>query len=193
MSTTWKTKLKGSFDLLFLFGNGIKPFEADNNKKAGLQSLWIPVIFFPLGLASAWLWPPADLVNVPKLNILLTQTAETIVDTGLGILIMWLASIALDRRDRFWIVFQASNWVGIPLSLLSAPFLFLALMDWYPREVMDRIFTVILYYGFIVNACIFFRGLKINWELAGFLACLGIVVGQLVQNCADWINGVPIH
>lgn len=193
MGVTIKDKIKGSFDLLFLFGRGITPFEKDNTKSAGLKSLWIPVIMFPINTVSAWLWPPPDLATIPKPQMLLTEIGETVVNLPLSILLLWLVAKALDRRDRFWIVFQAVNWVNVPFNAIALPFLALALAGWYPHEIMDRVFTVFLYYQFIVYACIYFRGFKTNWELAVFISCFGIAIGQLVQNCADWLNGVPIR
>jgi hypothetical protein len=193
MTVSLKEKLKASFDLVFLFGQGIKPFEKDPSREAGLKSLWVLVVLFPFNLASAWLWPPADLNTLPKGQVILTELGETVVQLPLSILLMWLAAIALDRRDRFWIVFQAGNWINIPLSVISAPFIALGLMEWHSHEVMDRVFTVFTYYSFIVSACVYYRGYKTNWELAAFIACFGIAIGQLVQNCADWLNGVPIR
>jgi hypothetical protein len=188
---TFKQKLKGSFDLVFLFGRGIEPFERDNTRSAGLKSLWVPAVLFPFGLLSAWLSPPEDLRAVPKLQMLLTLTGETIVGTIVGIVVLWLAAVALDRRDRFWIAFQAGNWIGLPLSILSVPFPLLAAAGWYPAEKMDSIFTIITCYGFLVGACVVYRGLKIGWELAGFLACFGYVLGKAIQDLADTLNGVP--
>ncbi len=190
--TTIREKIKGSFDLVFLFGRGIEPFEKDPSMKAGLKSLWICAILFPFGLISAWLSPPEDLRNLPKPQILLTLTVETIVGTAVGFGILWLAAVALDRRDRIWITFQAGNWIGIPLSIISAPFAILAAAGWYPAQKMDSIFTILLCYSFLVSACVAYRGLKIGWELAGFLACFGYVIGKAIQDLADTINGVPL-
>lgn len=191
MTSTLKSKLKGSFDLVFLFGRGIEPFEQDNTKRAGLYSLWICAFSFLISLAAAWLWPPQDLATVAKPQVVLTMIGETIVGTIISVLVLWLAAIALDRKDRFWIAFQAGNWVAIPLNLIGAPFVLLAVAEWYPREKMDSIFTILQCYTFIVSACIYYRGLKINWELAGFLACFGYVIGKAIQDFADTLNGVP--
>jgi hypothetical protein len=174
-----------------MFGRGIEPFERDNSKSAGLKSLWICAIIFPFSAVANWFYPPEDLAKVPKLQVLLTMTCETIVGMIVGAIILWLAAIALDRRDRFWITFQAGIWVGIPLSLIGAPFAVLAAMGWYPREKMDSIFTILLCYSFLVSACVYYRGLKTNWELAGFLACFGYVIGKAIQDIADTLNGVP--
>lgn len=192
-TVTWKQKFRGAFDLVFLFGHGIKPFEKDGGKRAALQALWIPAVMYPLGLISAWLWPPAELVTLPKTTVLLTSALESLVGFPAGIGVLWLAALALNKKDRFLITFQAGLWVGIPLSIISTPFLFLALMEWYPREVMDRIFTVLLYYNFIVGACVLYRGLKIPFEFAVFFSCVGIFVGQMIQNVGCWVNEVPIR
>jgi hypothetical protein len=192
-AVTWKDKLKGSFDLLFLFGRGIEPFEKDNNRRAGLQSLWIVAVMFPLGLLVSYLWPQAGMEKEPMSHVLLANIGEGLIGLVTGIGLSWVSAKAFNRMDRFWVIFQAFNWVGIPLSLVSLPFLILALMHWYPREVMDNIFMFILYYGFIVSGCIFYRGLKISWEFAGFLACMAIAIGQLTQNLVFWLAGVPIR
>ncbi len=191
-TVTWKEKLRGAFDLVFLFGRGIVPFERDPSKKAGLQSLWIPILFFPLSFIFAYYWPPEGLETQPMRTVMIINGFSYIFGFAGEIALLYIAVLAFNRRDRFWIAFQAGNWIGLPMTLLSMPFFLLALGHWYPRAQMDHLFTVITYYGVIVSACINYRGLKISWEFAGFLACLGVFLGQQLWNLLFWMNGVPI-
>lgn len=191
-AVSWKEKLRGSFDLIFMFGRGIAPFEKDNSKAAALQSLWIPALFFPLSFYFAYTWPPEGLEHQPMRTVMIINGASYIIGFVAGLGLLWVAAMAFNRRDRFWLTFQAGNWIGIPLSLVSLPFFILAVAGWYPRAQMDHVFTVITYYGVFVNACVFFRGLKIDWAFGGFLACLGVFIGQQVWNLLFWLNDVPI-
>jgi hypothetical protein len=188
---SWKEKLKGGFDLVFLFGRGIKPFEIGGKKEA-LRSLWIPVFFFPLSLLSAWLYPPQGLEDQPASTVLAIIAESSVVMFFAGWALLWLFAVVMERRDRFWVTFHAGNWIGIPMSIISLPFLMLAIMEVYPRAQMDRVLTIITYYGVVVGACIAFRGLKIGWEWAGFFSCMGVFISQQIWNLAFWANGVPI-
>jgi len=189
----WTDKLKGAFELVFLFGRGIVPFEKDPGKAAGLRSILIPLALLPLSLYCAYVWPPKDLNEQSMQTVQSIVALSTVLGFFSGLGILWLATIVFDKRDRFWITLQASNWTGIPLSLISSPFLIAALMHWYPRAQMDNVFMLITYYGVLVNACVTFRGLKIDWMMGGFLACMGIFVGQQIWNGLFWLFDVPIN
>ena len=189
----WTDKLKGAFELIFLFGRGIKPFEADPSKAAGLRSLWIPVLLLPLSLYCAYVWPPKDLTEQPMEKVQAIIGLSTVLDFFAGLGILWLSVIAFKKRDRFWITLQAANWTGLALSIISTPLLIAAIFHWYPRPQMDNVFIMITYYGVAVNACVNFRGLKISFEFAGFLACMGVFVGQQIWNGLFWLFDVPIN
>ena len=189
----WTDKLKGAFELIFLFGRGMVPFEKDPSRAAGLRSLWIPIALFPVSLYCAYLWPPKDLVEQKMETILSITALSTVLGFFAGLGILWLSTVVFDRRDRFWITFQATNWTGLALSLVGAPLYIAALSGWYPRVQMDNVFIMLGYYGMIfVSGCVAFRGLKIDWMMGGFLACLGIFVGQQIWNLLFWLHGVPI-
>ncbi len=188
----WQDKLKGAFDLTFLFGRGILPFEKDPSKKAGLQSLWIPILLLPLSFIAEYFWPGEGLEKQTLQTRYLIIAEGAVLNFAGGLALLWVATRAFDRRDRFWITFQAGNWTSIPLTILSLPLLLLAVEQWYPRAQMDHVFNIVTYYGFVVGACVYFRGLKIWWGFGGFLASVAIFIGQNIQNLLFWVNGVPI-
>jgi hypothetical protein len=190
----WTDKLKGAFELVFMFGRGIAPFEKDPSKAAGLRSIWIPIVLMPLGQYCAYLWPSKDLAEQPMQTVQSIVALCTVVGFFAGLGILWLATVVFDRRDRFWVTFQATNWTGLAMSLVSLPFYLVALSGWYPHAQMDNVFLLLTYYGaLLVSGCVAFRGLKIDWMMGGFLATLGIIIGQQIQNAMFWLFDVPIN
>lgn len=189
----WTDKLKGAFELIFLFGRGIQPFEKDPGKAAGLRSLWIWGAMVPVSQYCAYLWPPKDLYEQPIQTVQAITALSTVLGLFSGLGILWLATVVFDRRDRFWITFQATVWTGVAISLVSLPIYIAALCGWYPRAQMDNVFIMIGFYGVLVNGCVAFRGLKIDWMMGGFLAGLGIFVGQQIWNGLFLLFDVPIN
>ena len=102
-------------------------------------------------------------------------------------------TLTFSTRERFWVTFQASNWTGIPMLLLTLPFIYLGVANVYPREQMMKVLSIVGAYGYLfVEACVLFRGLKISWEFAGMLVCLEYVVGTQIWHLMFFLNGVPI-
>jgi hypothetical protein len=189
--STWKQKIAGGFDLILLFGRGIDPFEK-GGRRAALRSLWIPAAMFPLGMISAYLYPPEGLEKQPMSKVMIITASSGVLMFLAGVALLWLFASVMKRQDRFWVVLQAGNWVGIPMSIIGLPFLIAAIMNLWPREQMDHVLMAFTYYGVLVSACITFRGLKIGWEWAGFFACMSIFVSQQIWNLLFWLNDVPI-
>lgn len=189
-----KDKIKGGFDLILLFGKGIKPFEEDAGKAAALKSLWIPVLLYPIAPLVAWFYPPIGMQDgsYPYSQIFLNVTAfyvlSFIVSTGM----VWLFGYWLKQEERFWLWLQACNWVSIPMLVISLPVAAAMIFDWLPREQLDRISVIVTLYSFLVGACIVFRSYKINWELAGSMACMMLFANQQVWNLLYTLQDIPI-
>ena len=189
---TVKQKIIGTFELFFLFGRGIKPFEKEGTRAHALRSIWIPVAATPLAFYAAYLHPAEGLEKEPYSTVASVLAGHMlltfIIGSGLGYIFCW----AFDRRERFWLWFHAANWMTVPNLVISIPVLALAVLGSHEREVMDRALSVVLYYGVIVNACVAFRAFKVDWTLAGFFACMSIYVAQQIWNLMFWLNDVPI-
>lgn len=181
---TVKEKIIGGFDLIFLFGRGIKPFEENPTKAAALKSMWIPLVLYPIAPIVAWFYPPLGMHEgtFPYSQIFLNVTAFYILSFGVTAGIVWLFGYWLKQEDRFWLWLQAHNWVSIPMLLLSLPIAGAMIFDWMPRAELDRVSVIVTMYSFLVGACIMFRSYKINWELAGSLACMSLFANQQVWN-----------
>jgi hypothetical protein len=187
-----KEKVKGAFDLTFYFGRGIKPFEADNTKAAALKSIWIPVALYPLAILASWLHPPRGMEELGKVDLAVVTSVEYIGGFILGNLACWLFAYALRVEKNFWLFFQASNWTGIASTVLSVPFLVLAMTSSLDALHMSRVLTVVSIYFAMVTSCVAFKALKINWELSVFLATLSMMMSQLMENLMFTLYHIPI-
>jgi hypothetical protein len=190
---TWKEKLRGAWDLTFMFGlKGIVPFEKSTREQA-FRAIWIFVALLPFDLLQAYLYPAEGLEKVPLPTVMLIEFSSDILGFVASFALMWVFASVLGSRDRFWITFQALIWTSIPMLIITLPFTYLAVAHVYPREEMERVFSVIGAYGAIfVSGCTVFRGLKISWEFAGCLVCFDYVLGTQIWHLLFWLNGVPI-
>lgn len=189
---TVKQKIIGTFELFFLFGRGIKPFEKEATKFHALRSLWLPIAATPLAFYSAYLHPAQGLEKEPYSTVAFVLAGHILLSFIVGTGLAYLFCLAFDRRDRFWLWFHTANWMTVPNTIVAIPIVALAVLGSHEREVMDRAFSVVLYYGVIVNACVAFRAFKVDWTLAGFFACMSIYAAQQVWNLMFWLNDVPI-
>lgn len=192
--STVKEKIKGGFDLIFLFGRGIKPFEAEGTKQHAIKSLLIPLFMYPLAPLMAYFYPPQGMHDGTYAygQIFMTVTAAYVLGFLVSVGLLWLFAFWLKQMDRFWLFIQASNWVSIPMLILTLPIAFMMVFDVMPREEMDRIAVIVTCYSFIVSACIAFRSFKIPWELAGFLACMTLFANQQVWNALFQFQDIPL-
>ena len=189
-----KDKLKGGFDLILLFGKGIKPFEEDPGKAAALRSMWIPLVLYPLAPLMAWFYPPIGMQDgsYPYSQIFMNVTAFYVLSYVVSAGMVWLFGFWLKQEDRFWLWLQAGNWTAIPLLIVTLPLGAAMIFDWMPREELDRISVIVTLYSFLVGACIMFRSYKINWELAGSMACMMLFANQQVWNLLYTLQDIPL-
>ncbi len=191
---TVKEKLKGAFDLTFLFGKGIQPFEAEGTKSHALKSMWIPAALYPLGVFMAWVYPPQGMHDgsYPFSQIFMTVTAAYLLGFFATLGFGWTFAYALKQRDRFWLFVQAGNWVSIPFTLVTLPIAAMMVFDVMPREEMDRIAVIITCYGFIVSGCVAYKAFRVPWELAGALACMTLFINQQVWNALFYMQDIDL-
>lgn len=192
--STISRKIAGSFDLALLFGRGIRAFEDEGTRRDALRSLWIPAALYPFVVLIAWFYPPYGMHETayPFGQIFLTVTGAYVLGIAATMGFGWAFAHVLGQRERFWLYFQASNWVAIPLSLLAVPVVLLMMFDALPREEMDRIVVIITCYSVLVTGCVAYRSFRVPWELAGALACLSLFVNQQAWNVMFYMQDIAL-
>lgn len=186
-----KNKLAGGLDLTFLFSRGIERFSG--TKREALFSV-VPVLAtFPFTLLFAYIYPPKGMeTGYGHAQILFTVIIHFTLVFIIANLLMMGFCAALDKRDKFWLFFSAGNWAGFALSLLASPLVIIACYGLVGRDEMDRAFALITIYSYIVTACIIWRALKINWQLAAAAAIATLFVNQELSHALYIIQGIPI-
>lgn len=186
----FKSKLSGAFDLFLLFGRGIKAFEG--KRRAALWSLVIPVALFVVSLPFSYYYPPKGMeTGFSHAQVLAVVMLQNILSTIVEFALVIGVAYSLKVMDKFWLFFEANNWVIIPVALVSAPFAVAAARGWVPRDEMDRVLVLLQCYFYIVTACVFYRAFKVNWQLAGFLAILTLFANQFTWHLLYHALGVP--
>lgn len=186
---TFGEKVRGSFDLFLMFGRGIRPFEKEGTFRHAMLSLWFVALTLPLNFLSAYLYHPQGMEDAPYAAVATVTAGFFVISFVVGIAFSWLFALVMDRKDRFWLWFQAGNWLTIPNLVVGIPALLVAVYGNHTRVEMDNVFTLITYYGVLVNGCLTFRALKIGWEMAAFYAGMSVMIAQQVWNFMFWTQG----
>jgi hypothetical protein len=180
--------LKGAFDLVFLFGRGINVF--DPGVPAMMRSFWLPVLTYPLLPVYAVMYEPKGMEGFPAMQVVTTVTIHFVLSYVGFLSLAALLAKAMGVAARVPLFITASNWVGIAALAVTFPFMLAAVMGWIPREEMDRLFVIIGIYFYVVTGCVAFRALKVNWQLAGFIAIVSLLVSESVWDMLFFFQGI---
>jgi len=185
-----KIKLRGAFDLLFLFGRGIHAFAG--TKRGALRSLVIPAALFFLALPFSYFYPPKGMeTGYPYSQVLMTVVLQFVLSFASSLVLVAALAKGFNRLGRFWLFLEAGNWTGIASFAVTAPLLLAAVCGWLPRAEMDRIFVIVQCYLYVVTGGIVFRSFRINWQLAGAVAVIILFADQTAWNILFKLQGIP--
>jgi hypothetical protein len=186
-----KNKLIGGLDLVFLFSRGVEHFSG--TKKEAIYSLIPVLITLPPTILFAYLYPPKGMESgYGHGQILFTVMTHFTLAFILSNLVIAALCFAFERRDKFWLFFTAGNWTGLVFSVITSPLVILACSGLVERNEMDRALALVTIYSYLITACIIWRALKINWQLAGAAAIAVLFVDQELGHALYIIQGIPI-
>jgi len=186
-----KNRLIGGLDLTFLFSRGIERFSG--TKQEALVSLIPVLITIPPSIVFAYFYPPKGMeAGYGHGQVLFTVMLHFTLAFAISNLVIAGICTALDKRDKFWLFFSAGNWTGLAFSIVTSPLVIIACYGLVEREEMDRAFALVTIYSYIVTACIAWRALKINWQLAGAASIAVLFVDQELGHAIYTLQGIPI-
>ncbi|MCK5555547.1 MAG: hypothetical protein KAI76_04865 [Alphaproteobacteria bacterium] len=185
-----KTKLKGAFDLLFLFGRGIHAFSG--SKRDAILSFSIPCVIFPMTLFFSVFYPPKGMeTGYSNSQILITVSLHVVISFLLSLTVIFLLSRVLKKSGKLWLFLEAYNWTGLAIFLVTLPLTQAAIFDWIPREEMDRIFVIVQCFSYVVTASIIFHSFQLNWQFSGFMAIVILFIDQTMWDILFMLQDIP--
>jgi hypothetical protein len=170
-------KIRGAFALVFLFGDGIKAFTGE--KRAALLSFLIPLGLLPFGMWSATVIRPMGMEKgFSDADVMAAQAAQTLISTALSLILVFAIAWGSRQQREAWLFLETINWASLVMTALSVPLLLAGAKHWIDRVQVDHIAILTLVYGTIVTGCIANRSFRLNWQLAGAIACFMMVADQ---------------
>lgn len=191
MSST-RDKIIGGFKLMLLFRSGVNKFTG--TREEALRSIAVPFLVYAASYAVPGdIYPPKGMeTGYSGSQIIGTMVAHFILSFILGTLLVAFLAYLLERKDRFWLYFSASNWTTVPIFIVTFPLYWMAIKGIVPRAPMDRVFAIMSLYTYCVSGCIAYGALRINWMLAGAIAVAIMFVQQELWHVLYIAQGIPI-
>ena len=182
--------LTGAFDLCLFTGRGIRAF--DGGWAQALRSFWIPALLLPLALAYNVAHPEISLKGYPALQIVLTNFFLILLSMAAWFALVWVFADKLKAKDKLPVFIAAYNWVGLIMLFPMLPVMAGLVFEWGPEDQLERAMILIQVYAYSVTACIAYRAFSIPWQLAGFLAVVGLFVDDTMRQIIYFVQGIEM-
>lgn len=183
-------KIIGSIDLLFLLPRGIAAFRGD--KKTAIRTLVIiELLLAPLIPITAAMVPPVGMESYGYSQILFTTAAHYLITFIVSMAFSWQVAGLLEMRERFWLGIEAGAWVNLVATLvIMLPLLLLDHNGIIPHSSMERIYTGLAIYSFIIGGCITYAVYRINLFLVIGLGMAGLFIDRETWSLLYAMQGI---
>lgn len=184
------SRVKGAFALFLLFGDGIKAYSG--TRRDALVSFAVPALLLCGALVLIPLYPPRGMgegfTEGAMRGLVVTSTLAYYFLFGM---VVAAYSYLAKSMDKAWLFVEAYNWLAAAAAVITLPLTLAAVNGWLGRDEMDRALIILGLYAFIPVACIANRAYRLNWQLAGALACILLAMDQEAMSFAYWAFDVP--
>lgn len=180
--------LLGCLDITLFMPTAQKRFS--DTYESAVHSFFIPIFFFPLTLATVYMFPAPELANASTNTVamlLSLRTAFTLL-AFMGT-VYWLAS-EIDRKKHFYQFVVASNWLTIPSTLAFLPLVFMTFSGGYSMEELHFVMMAIVMYTYGLTAFMAARILRLPMELGIFIAVINMGIDETATNIIHWVGGI---
>lgn len=164
--------LWGCLEIPLFMSRGAARFEGD--KKSALVSFALPFLF---------LFPTAELAQInPDLAghdymwLLSRFFLLFIGSTAIFYACVYGCLVALERKEKFFSLVTAMNWLNITSFVINIPFFLLVYADIYSFQEMYNLFIFMMLFGTTYIAFLITYLLRINWMLGTAIAIMGMLI-----------------
>lgn len=183
-----KRNLLGALDVA-LFMPGFERKFGDGSQEA-LRSFFVPILAFPVVLASLFLFTSPSVIEEAGSNLSLLYSLRYAVAVGFFLALVHMLSRKLDRHQYFNQFIIAHNWTAVPITIFLLPLLFMIAAGYYTAQELLPVFVCVAVYGLALTAYIAMRVFRIPFELGVFFAFLSLWIDKGTFDFMAWM--VPV-
>jgi hypothetical protein len=175
--TEIRRNLLGILEIALFMPQGAKRYTADKN--AFKSSFLIPLAVLPLSLITLIAAHPESSLDTASLHVLtLIYALRLFISLGLFLAVVYCMADKMGKRDDFYRFAIANNWLALPPALIMLPLSLGFLNGVYSWDEIYPLMVVITLYSYACTAFMATHILRIPYELACFIAILGMAIHQ---------------
>lgn len=181
-----KNAVIGCIDIALFMPRGVERF--NDGWAPLLRSLIIPLALMPLTYVNLSYMQEAvpELADLSYTTVALLFAAKGLCTLAVTLGIMIIFAKTYDKMDYLLRTITISNWMSVFLTILYLPILVTVIttdhswLDMYQFDILHAV------YGYILIAFVLTHAMKIPWEMAGFLAIVGIAIQHTSLDVVLW-------
>lgn len=178
--------LLGSLETALFMPGGPERF--CTSARAMKASFLIPVLLLPLTLVTVFSGHPLGVLDMTSAQILTAiYSLRLFVYLALYCGLVYVMAKSTGRLDHFHRFVTANNWLTLPAAALMVPLLALFLNGAYGWSEVYPLMVFITLYSYAYTAFMAMYVMRVNWELAGFIAIAGMAIHQSSLGALKWI------
>ncbi|MBU0799652.1 MAG: hypothetical protein KKA05_01485 [Alphaproteobacteria bacterium] len=159
-----------------------------NSYDEAVRSFIIPILLFPLSLASVYLFPQEQIVGTSANTIALLYSLRIAASWALFLSAVYMIVREIDRRDLFYKFIVASNWITLPATLVFVPVGWMLMSGLYTWQELYPFMACLMLYSYAFTAFMVAYVLRVPWELAGFITFIGVMVNDNTMDAVHWLT-----
>lgn len=163
------------------------PARFSSSVRAMKISFVIPVLLLPLTLLTVFSGHPHGELSSESARILAAiYSLRLFVYLAAYSGFVYVMAKNMDRLDNFHRFVTANNWLTIPAAALILPLLGLFLNGAYSWGEVYPLMVFVTLYSYAYTAFMATYVMRVNWELACFMAIAGMAIHQTSLTALKW-------
>ena len=181
-----KRNLLGSLEVALFMPEARSRF--GTGAEEAIRSFLIPTLLLPITLLLVYTFPKPGLADASANAIAILYSLRMVLTWGLFLgSVYWLAK-NVNRREYFCQFVIAVNWLAIPATLAYVPAILLLASGAYSWQELYPFTVSLTLYGYAFTAFMAAYVLRVPWELAGFIAVIGLIVDDYTSDLISFVS-----
>lgn len=181
-----KRNLLGSLEVALFMRMGRDRF-GDSTGEA-IRSFAVPILLFPLTVATVMMYPEAGIENGSANTIALLYSLRLAFIWLFFFGSVYLITKEIDRKQYFCRFVTVSNWITVPSTLVFLPVAYMLLSGTHTWDELYPFMVCIILYTYAYTAFMATYVLRVPWELSGFIVFVGMAISNSTMDIMSWFG-----